>query len=81
MTAKARITYFKDKFLEVRSLPLTSLTADSTMSEQVAIQHEKWDEFTTCFTATNVELPPNPFLGFSAHTGDVHGGSFLSTAV
>ena len=56
--------------------PLTSpQSAHSSPDNQVAIQHEKWDEFTTCFTAMNVELPPNPFLGFSAHTGDVHGES------
>lgn len=54
VTARARITYFKGKFLEL------------------AVQHDKWEEFTTCFAIPNVELPANPFLGFSAHTGALH---------
>lgn len=53
VTAKARLTYFKGKFLEL------------------AIHHDKWDEWTTCFVLEGLELPSNPFLGFSAHTGDV----------
>lgn len=40
---------------------------------EVAIHHDKWDEWTTCFTIPALELPSNPFLGFTAHTGDVHG--------
>lgn len=40
---------------------------------EVAIHHDKWDEWTTCFTIPGLELPSNPFLGFTAHTGDVHG--------
>ncbi|ORY85353.1 legume-like lectin family-domain-containing protein [Leucosporidium creatinivorum] len=39
---------------------------------ELAIHHDKWDEWTTCFTFEGLELPSNPFLGFSAHTGDVH---------
>ncbi|KAK4696397.1 hypothetical protein P7C70_g8387, partial [Phenoliferia sp. Uapishka_3] len=39
---------------------------------EVAIHHDKWDEWTTCFTIPGLELPSNPFLGFTAHTGDVH---------
>ncbi|GAA6036842.1 hypothetical protein JCM8097_006308 [Rhodosporidiobolus ruineniae] len=53
VTAKARLTYFKGKFLEL------------------AVHHAKWDEWTTCFAVEGVELPSNPFLGFSALTGDV----------
>ncbi|BGP36879.1 hypothetical protein JCM10449v2_000781 [Rhodotorula kratochvilovae] len=53
VTAKARLTYFKGKFLEL------------------AIQHAKWDEWTTCFAVEGIELPNQPFLGFSALTGDV----------
>ncbi|GAA5947560.1 hypothetical protein JCM10213_005159 [Rhodosporidiobolus nylandii] len=53
VTAKARLTYFKGRFLEL------------------AIHHAKWDEWTTCFAIEGVELPSNPFLGFSALTGDV----------
>lgn len=38
---------------------------------EVAIHHDKWDEWTTCLIIEGLELPSNPFLGFSAHTGDV----------
>ena len=31
----------------------------------------KGDEWTDCFVIGNVSLPANPFLGFSAMTGDV----------
>ncbi|BGP53087.1 hypothetical protein JCM8202v2_000646 [Rhodotorula sphaerocarpa] len=53
VTAKARLTYFRGKFLEL------------------AVQHKKWDEWTTCFAIEGIELPSQPFLGFSALTGDV----------
>ncbi|GAA5857235.1 hypothetical protein JCM8547_009390 [Rhodosporidiobolus lusitaniae] len=38
---------------------------------ELAIHHAKWDEWTTCFAIEGLELPSNPFLGFSALTGDV----------
>jgi len=38
---------------------------------QLKVQHAKWDEWETCFTLLNVTLPGSPFLGFTAHTGDV----------
>ncbi|GAA5922220.1 Uip5p [Sporobolomyces koalae] len=38
---------------------------------ELAIHHNKWDEWTTCFVVEGLELPQNPFLGFSAVTGDV----------
>ncbi|SCZ90739.1 BZ3500_MvSof-1268-A1-R1_Chr1-3g02202 [Microbotryum saponariae] len=38
---------------------------------ELAIQHDKWDQWTTCFVLDGFELPANPFLGFSALTGDV----------
>lgn len=38
----------------------------------VKIQHKAFDEFTDCFHLRNVELPPNPFIGFTAATGQVH---------
>ncbi|GAA5955006.1 hypothetical protein JCM21900_002758 [Sporobolomyces salmonicolor] len=38
---------------------------------ELAIHHAKWDEWTTCFAIEGLELPANPFLGFSAITGDV----------
>lgn len=47
-------------------------TADKQCA-QVAIHHDKWDEWTTCLIIEGLELPSNPFLGFSAHTGDVSG--------
>lgn len=76
MTAKARLTYFKGKFLEVRGLSSLSGGSRLTRAVQLAIQHDKWDEWTTCFSVEKLDLPSNPFLGFSAHTGDVSGTSF-----
>jgi len=37
----------------------------------VKIQHKAWDDWSDCFHVKNLTLPPNPFLGFSAMTGDV----------
>jgi len=37
----------------------------------VKIQYKAWDDWTDCFTVEKVNLPTNPFLGFSAMTGDV----------
>jgi len=37
----------------------------------VKIQYKAWDEWTDCFYIPKISLPPNPFLGFSAMTGDV----------
>ncbi|KAF8161414.1 legume-like lectin family-domain-containing protein [Crassisporium funariophilum] len=37
----------------------------------VKIQYKAWDDWTDCFFIPKVALPPNPFLGFSAMTGDV----------
>jgi len=37
----------------------------------VKIQYKAWDDWTDCFFIPKVSLPPNPFLGFSAMTGDV----------
>ncbi|KAG6897743.1 hypothetical protein C0992_011671 [Termitomyces sp. T32_za158] len=37
----------------------------------VKLQHKAWDEWTDCFHVNNITLPLNPFLGFSAMTGDV----------
>ncbi|KZV84164.1 concanavalin A-like lectin/glucanase [Exidia glandulosa HHB12029] len=37
----------------------------------VQLQHKAWDEWTDCFTIQNYTLPNAPYLGFSAHTGDV----------
>jgi len=38
---------------------------------QVKVQYKAWDDWTDCFTIEKLELPANPFLGFSAMTGDV----------
>lgn len=76
VTAKLRVTYFKGKFLEVRfppPPPFSSMSMTGINERKVALHHEKWDEWTTCFSVQNLDLPLNPFLGFSAHTGDVHG--------
>lgn len=51
--------------------PATSATCPLPPTPQLAIHHDKWDEWTTCFSIENLELPSSPFLGFSAHTGDV----------
>ncbi|KAF8627963.1 hypothetical protein AX15_004157 [Amanita polypyramis BW_CC] len=37
----------------------------------VKMQYKAWDDWTNCFRIENVTLPSNPFLGFSAMTGDV----------
>ncbi|CAE6489410.1 unnamed protein product [Rhizoctonia solani] len=37
----------------------------------VQIQYKGWDEWTECFTVHDVSLPNTPYLGFTAHTGDV----------
>ncbi|CUA74527.1 L-type lectin-like domain-containing protein C126,08c [Rhizoctonia solani] len=37
----------------------------------VQIQYKGWDEWTECFTVYDVSLPNTPYLGFTAHTGDV----------
>ncbi|KAH8918356.1 concanavalin A-like lectin/glucanase [Atractiella rhizophila] len=53
ITAKARITYVKNKFL------------------QVDIQAKNWDQWDHCFTIWGYEMIPGPYLGFSAHTGQI----------
>ncbi|KAG6853518.1 hypothetical protein C0991_003648 [Blastosporella zonata] len=37
----------------------------------VKLQHKAWDEWTDCFQVKNISLPVNPYMGFSAMTGDV----------
>ncbi|PPQ67944.1 hypothetical protein CVT26_005824 [Gymnopilus dilepis] len=37
----------------------------------VKIQYKAWDEWTPCFRVDKLKLPPNPYLGFTAMTGDV----------
>ncbi|KAL5638202.1 hypothetical protein ACGC1H_005042 [Rhizoctonia solani] len=37
----------------------------------VQLQYKGWDEWTECFTVHDVSLPNSPYLGFTAHTGDV----------
>ncbi|KAH9965410.1 legume-like lectin family-domain-containing protein [Russula dissimulans] len=37
----------------------------------VKLQWKAWQEWTDCFTLKDISLPLNPFLGFSAMTGDV----------
>uniref|UniRef100_A0A0S1MIK5 L-type lectin-like domain-containing protein n=1 Tax=Phakopsora pachyrhizi TaxID=170000 RepID=A0A0S1MIK5_PHAPC len=38
---------------------------------EVLIHHENWNEWDHCFTVFNYTLPESPYLGFSAHTGEV----------
>ncbi|CCO31760.1 L-type lectin-like domain-containing protein C126,08c [Rhizoctonia solani AG-1 IB] len=37
----------------------------------VQLQYKGWDEWTECFTVYDVSLPNTPYLGFTAHTGDI----------
>ncbi|KAF9529806.1 ERGIC53, mannose lectin, ER-golgi intermediate compartment [Crepidotus variabilis] len=37
----------------------------------VKVQYKAWDQWEDCFYIEKFELPSNPFLGFSAMTGDV----------
>ncbi|KAG6910435.1 hypothetical protein DXG01_010790 [Tephrocybe rancida] len=37
----------------------------------VKLQHKAWDDWTDCFHVKNISLTVNPYLGFSAMTGDV----------
>jgi len=37
----------------------------------VKIQYKAWDDWSDCFHLKNVTLPSEPFLGFTAMTGDV----------
>ncbi|EIM80757.1 uncharacterized protein STEHIDRAFT_150447 [Stereum hirsutum FP-91666 SS1] len=37
----------------------------------VKIQYQGWDQWDDCFTVKGVSIPANPYLGFSAMTGDV----------
>ncbi|KAF8652281.1 hypothetical protein AX16_004470 [Volvariella volvacea WC 439] len=51
---KLKITYLKDKFLDVK------------------IHYKAWDDWVDCIFVQNVTLPPTPYIGFSALTGDVY---------
>jgi mannose-binding lectin 2 len=37
----------------------------------VKIQWKGWEEWSNCFTLQDISLPPNPFIGLTAMTGDV----------
>ncbi|KAF8706864.1 Legume-like lectin family, partial [Rhizoctonia solani] len=37
----------------------------------VQLHYKGWDEWTECFTVYDVSLPNTPYLGFTAHTGDI----------
>jgi mannose-binding lectin 2 len=39
---------------------------------ELAIHYEEWDSWETCFKLGHLTVPDNPFVGFSAATGDVH---------
>ncbi|KAG6872511.1 hypothetical protein C0995_009201 [Termitomyces sp. Mi166 len=55
IATKLKITYIKSKFLDTPTLTAYVIG----------------DEWTDCFHVKNISLPTNPFLGFSAMTGDV----------
>ncbi|PWN51025.1 hypothetical protein IE53DRAFT_68185 [Violaceomyces palustris] len=38
---------------------------------ELAIHHKEWDQWETCFMRDNITMPLNPYLGFTALTGDV----------
>lgn len=38
---------------------------------ELAIHYEEWDSWETCFKLGNLTVPDNPYVGFSAATGDV----------
>lgn len=38
---------------------------------ELQIHHSEWDHWQSCFKLDNITLPVNPYLGFSALTGDV----------
>lgn len=38
---------------------------------ELKLQYQEWDEWEECFKLENVKIPSNPYLGFSALTGDV----------
>ncbi|SAM84315.1 related to vesicular integral-membrane protein VIP36 [Ustilago bromivora] len=38
---------------------------------ELQIHHSEWDHWESCFKLDNITLPLNPYLGFSALTGDV----------
>lgn len=38
---------------------------------ELLVHHSEWDHWESCFKLDNITLPVNPYLGFSALTGDV----------
>lgn len=38
---------------------------------ELLVHHSEWDHWESCFKLDNITLPLNPYLGFSALTGDV----------
>lgn len=38
---------------------------------ELAIHYDEWDSWETCFKLGNLTVPNNPYVGFSAATGDV----------
>jgi hypothetical protein len=50
----------------------------SDLCTQLEIQHKDWDVWTPCFLVYNVTIPGVPYVGFTAHTGDVSGSSHVA---
>lgn len=38
---------------------------------ELALHYDEWDSWETCFKLGNLTVPSNPYIGFSAATGDV----------
>lgn len=38
---------------------------------QLQVQYNEWDQWVPCFLIHDITIPTSPYLGFSAHTGQV----------
>ncbi|KAF9426237.1 hypothetical protein BGZ76_002850, partial [Entomortierella beljakovae] len=60
---------FRDRSIPTKGR-LTYSEAASTVKLQLQVDDEnRWDD---CFTLFDIKLPVSPYLGFTAHTGEVH---------
>ncbi|WFD34952.1 hypothetical protein MCUN1_001798 [Malassezia cuniculi] len=60
--------------MQLRRVPVETrlrLTYIRNMYLELAIQNHEWNQWSTCFLIRNATMPKNPFLGFSASTGEV----------
>lgn len=47
------------------------LTHVKDVYTELSIHHNEWDHWESCFKLDNITIPVNPYLGFSALTGEV----------